>query len=118
MICECNYSALFDKTTIFFSSLGLEMKNDPGLMNGLALTDTKTSTFVLDFLEPGKQYVATLYEDGKDAGYERNPTFYQIKRGIVTAGNRISAKLARSGGFALSLIGTTPGDKRIIKKWK
>mgnify|MGYP002227087719 CR=1 FL=1 len=38
------------------------------------------STFVLDFLEPGKQYVATLYADGKDADYEKNPTSYQIKK--------------------------------------
>lgn len=72
----------------------------------------------LDFLEPGKQYVATLYEDGKDADFEKNPTSYQIKKGIVTAKTRISAKLARSGGFALSLIEATPADRKIIKKWK
>lgn len=63
-------------------------------------------------------YVATLYEDGKDADFEKNPTSYQIKKGIVTAKTRISAKLARSGGFALSLIEATPADRKIIKKWK
>ena len=74
--------------------------------------------FVLDFLDPGKQYVATLYADGKDADYEKNPTSYEIKKGIVTNKTRISTKLARSGGFALSLIEATPADRKELKKWK
>ena len=73
---------------------------------------------MLDFLEPGKQYVATLYEDGKDADYDKNPASYQIKKGIITAKTRISARLARSGGFTLSLIEAIPADKKVIKKWK
>ena len=34
-----------DKEVIKPSKLGLELKNDPGLMNGFTLTDAKTSTF-------------------------------------------------------------------------
>ena len=33
------------KAVIKPSKLGLELKNDPGLMNGFTLTDTQTSTF-------------------------------------------------------------------------
>ena len=33
------------KVVIKPSKLGLELKDDPGLMNGFTLTDTKTSTF-------------------------------------------------------------------------
>ena len=33
------------KDVIKPSKLGLELKNEPGLMNGFTLTDTKTSTF-------------------------------------------------------------------------
>ena len=91
---------------------------DNWFVGGITDENPRTSTFALDFLEPGKQYVATLYEDGKDADFEKNPTSYQIKKGIVTAKTRISAKLARSGGFALSLIEATPADRKIIKKWK
>ena len=80
--------------------------------------NARTSTFVLDFLEPGKQYVATLYADGKDADYEKNPTSYQIKKGLVTYKTKISTDLARSGGFAISLIEATPADKKALKKWK
>ena len=33
------------KEVIKPSKLGLELKNDPGLMNGFTLIDTKTATF-------------------------------------------------------------------------
>jgi hypothetical protein len=72
----------------------------------------------LNFLEPGKQYVATLYADGKDAHYIDNPASYQIKKGLVTSKTRISVKEAASGGFALSLVEATAADKKAVKKWK
>lgn len=86
-------------------------------VGGITDENARTSTFTLDFLDPGKQYVATLYADGKDADYESNPTSYQIKKGLVTSKTKITAKLARSGGFALSLIEATPADKK-MKKFK
>ena len=87
-------------------------------VGGITDENARTSNFTLDFLEPGKQYVATLYADGKDADYQGNPTSYQIKKGIVTAKTKMSVKEARSGGFALSLIEATPADKKAVKKWK
>ena len=87
-------------------------------VGGITGENARTSTFVLDFLEPGKQYVATLYADGKDADYEKNPTSYQIKKGLVTYKTKISTDLARSGGFAISLIEAPPADKKALKKWK
>lgn len=87
-------------------------------VGGITDENARVSTFTLDFLEPGKEYVATLYTDAKDADYEKNPTAYQIKKGIVTNKTKMSVKLARSGGFALSLIEATPADKKAVKKWK
>ncbi|WP_300702193.1 glycoside hydrolase family 97 protein [Bacteroides sp.] len=87
-------------------------------VGGITDENARTSNFTLDFLEPDKQYVATLYADGKDADYQENPTSYQIKKGIVTAKTKMSVKEARSGGFALSLIEATPADKKAVKKWK
>ena len=86
-------------------------------VGGITDENARTSTFTLDFLEPRKQYVATLYADGKDADYESNPTSYQIKKGLVTNKTKISTKLARSGGFAMSIIEATPADKK-MKKFK
>ena len=87
-------------------------------VGGVTDENARTANFTLDFLEPGKQYVATLYADGKDADYKENPTSYQIKKGIVTSKTKMSVKLARSGGFALSLIEATPADKKAVKKWR
>ena len=87
-------------------------------VGGITDENSRTAAFTLDFLEPDKEYVATLYADGKEADYEKNPTSYQIKKGIVTNKTKMSVKLARSGGFALSLIEATLSDQKSIKKWK
>ncbi len=87
-------------------------------VGGITDENARTANFTLDFLEPGKQYVATLYADGKDADYKENPASYQIKKGIVTCKTKMSVKEARSGGFALSLIEATPADKKAVKKWR
>ena len=87
-------------------------------VGGITDENARVANVSLDFLEPGKQYVATLYADGDDADYKTNPTSYQIKKGLVNAKKRIAVKLARSGGFALSLIEATPDDLKSVKKWK
>lgn len=91
---------------------------DNWFVGGITDENPRTANFTLDFLTPGKQYVATLYADGKDADYKENPTSYQIKKGIVTNKTKMSVKEARSGGFALSLIEAAPADKKTVKKWK
>ena len=87
-------------------------------VGGITDENARVSTFPLGFLDPGKEDVATLYADAKDADYEKNPTAYQIKKGIVTNKTKISVKMARSGGFALSLIEAMAVDKKAVKKWK
>ena len=91
---------------------------DNWFVGGITDENARTAGFTLDFLTPGKQYVATLYADGKDADYKENPTSYQIKKGIVTNKTKISVWEARSGGFALSLIEATPAEKKSVKNWK
>ncbi|CDA49472.1 uncharacterized protein BN477_00489 [Bacteroides stercoris CAG:120] len=91
---------------------------DNWFVGGITDENARTAGFTLDFLTPGKQYVAALYADGKDADYKENPTSYQIKKGIVTNKTKISVWEARSGGFALSLIEATPAEKKSVKKWK
>ena len=91
---------------------------DNWFVGGITDENARTAGFTLDFLTPGKQYVAILYADGKDADYKENPTSYQIKKGIVTNKTKISVWEARSGCFALSLIEATPAEKKSVKKWK
>ncbi len=42
------------------------------------------STLKLDFLTPGKKYVATIYADGKNASYKANQQSYVITKRVVT----------------------------------
>lgn len=81
-------------------------------VGGITDENARTAEFRLDFLDPSKKYVATLYADGKDADYQNNPTDYRIKKGIVTAKTKLSVRLARSGGFALSLVEATPENSK------
>ncbi|MDR0745074.1 MAG: glycoside hydrolase family 97 protein [Mediterranea sp.] len=86
-------------------------------VGGITDENPRTSTITLDFLEPGKRYVATWYADGEDAGYIHNPASYQIKKGWVTSKTKISTRLAPSGGYAIGIIEAAPADKG-IKKFK
>lgn len=45
------------------------------------------SVISLDFLEKGKDYIATIYADTKDTDYKSNPQSYQIVKGIVNSKN-------------------------------
>lgn len=45
----------------------------------------------------------------------KNPTSYQIKKGLVTYKTKISTDLARSGGFAISLIEATLPIRKHLK---
>lgn len=61
------------------------------------------SNLKLDFLTPGKKYVATIYADGKNASYKANQQSYVITKRVVT--NKTSLKLSAGagGGFAISI---------------
>ncbi len=63
-----------------------------------------TADFRLDFLTPGKKYVATIYADAKDASWDKNPKAYTIKKMTVTAKTRLKLHAASGGGFAISII--------------
>ena len=87
-------------------------------VGGITDENPRTSNLSLDFLDPDKVYVATLYADGKDADYDLNPSSYQIKKGLVTNKTKMNVKMARSGGYAMSIMEATPADKKEVKKWK
>lgn len=61
-----------------------------------------TSEITLDFLEPGKKYIAKIYCDGKDADYKENPQSYEIKEIKCTHKSRLKIKSVPAGGFAIS----------------
>lgn len=61
------------------------------------------SDLVLDFLDPGKKYEATIYADAPDAHYLTNPQAYKISKKKVNSKTRLKLKAAPGGGFAISI---------------
>ena len=69
------------------------------------ITDENSRTAIIPFswLPEGKQYIATIYEDGKNADWDTNPQSYQIRKVVVTPKSILKQKLAASGGVAISI---------------
>jgi len=68
-----------------------------------AVTDEKARTIEvkLDFLEKGKKFEAHIYQDGKNAEWKNNPYDLNIEKRMVTANDKLTLKLATSGGTAI-----------------
>lgn len=84
-----------------------------------AITDenSRTATASLDFLDSGKQYAATIYGDGKDADWEKNPMVYQINSYLVDNKTALKLVLANGGGAAVSLKVATAMDLKKLNKY-
>lgn len=85
-----------------------------------AITDENARTAVIpfSFLPEGEKYIATIYEDGKDADWEANPQSYHIYKVAVTSKSLLKQKLARSGGAAINIVGATKEELRGLKEIK
>jgi glucan 1,4-alpha-glucosidase len=84
-----------------------------------AITDenARTANVPLAFLDAGKQYVATIYADGKDAHWDKNPMVYEIKSYLVDSKTALKLSLANGGGAAVSLKVATAADLQKLKKY-
>lgn len=82
-----------------------ESKREPGVwfVGGVTDENERVVTFPLDFLEEGRTYEATLYADAPDADFETAPQSYVITRSTVSASDSLTIRMARSGGFGLTL---------------
>ena len=75
---------------------------------GSATSDANHQSVIsLDFLEKGKNYIATIYADTKDTDYKSNPQSYQIVKGLVNSKNKLKINTVEAGGYAISLFEVT-----------
>lgn len=72
-------------------------------IGGITDENSRVATVDLSFLPKGKKYVATVYADGTDAGWNTHPQSYTIKKVMVTSQTKLKQKLAPSGGVAISI---------------
>lgn len=63
-----------------------------------------TAKVDLSFLPKDRKYIATIYQDAKDADYQTNPQAYKISTKKVTSTTKLSISEAASGGFAIRLL--------------
>ena len=78
-------------------------EHDVWFLGGVTDENARTFDVKLDFLTPGVQYEATIYADAPDADFETNPKAYTITRQTVTCETVLNLRMARAGGFAVSL---------------
>ena len=79
----------------------------------------RTSKITFDFLEPGKQYIATVYRDAPDAHWKENPKAYEIQQYVATSKSKLTQDCAPGGGYAISLhLAENKDQTRKLKKLK
>ena len=62
-----------------------------------------TSELLLNFLDKGKKYEATIYADAKDANWKTNPKAYTITKQKVNDKTKLKLTAAQGGGYAISI---------------
>ena len=78
-------------------------QHDVWYVGGITDEHAREMSVKLDFLQPGVKYEATIYADAPDADFETNPQAYTITRQTVDSNTVLPMRMARSGGFAVSL---------------
>ena len=76
---------------------------DVWFLGGVTDENARTFNVKLDFLPAGVPYEAVIYADAPDADFETNPQAYTITRQTVTCETTLELRMARAGGFAVSL---------------
>ncbi|MGN7205459.1 glycoside hydrolase family 97 protein [Pedobacter sp. SAFR-022] len=76
---------------------------DEWYIGGITDENARTSTVTFKYLPKGKSFTATIYADGKDASFDKNPQSYTIRKIKVNAKTVIKQQMAPGGGFAISV---------------
>jgi hypothetical protein len=88
----------------FISIARKERNTDKWFLGSITDENARAIEVSLNFLDDGKSYKATLYEDVEDSHWDKNPTAYNIENKIVSNSDKLTLKLAPGGGTAISFI--------------
>ena len=87
---------------------------DVWYVGGITDENAREVTVKLDFLNPGLKYEAVIYADAKDAdglpGDTYKPQAYTITKKKVTSKTVLKIRMARCGGFAISIREVKAGE--------
>lgn len=76
---------------------------DDWFVGGVTGKEDRVSAVNLNFLDKGRKYTATIYQDAPDANYVTNPQAYVITKQKVTSKTVLKLKEVAGGGFAISI---------------
>ncbi len=91
---------------------------DSWFLGAISDENARSFTEILNFLDPGKKYVATIYRDADNADWQNNPEAYVIEKFIVDSKTKLKLKLAPGGGTAISLLPANADEIKKLKKYK
>ena len=72
-------------------------------VGGVTDEQPREAQISFSFLPAGKKYEATIYADGKDASWNKNPQSYTIRKMMVSSKTKLKQKLGAGGGVAISI---------------
>ena len=81
-----------------------EKESGNWFIGGITNENAREMDFSLDFLDDGQTYKAIIYKDAPDAHWNDNPTAFEIEKLEVSSKSIVSIKLAKGGGFAMSIM--------------
>ncbi len=80
--------------------------------------NSRTARAILNFLEPKKKYVATLYLDAANAHWKDNPMAYSIRSVLVDNTTQLNLTIAPGGGAAICIKEASAADLKTYKRYK
>ena len=99
--------AIPDSVQLQTPNFKLQTPRDVWYVGGVTDENAREVKVKLDFLKPGVKYEATIYADAPDAcglaGDGYNPQAYTITKKKVTSKSVLKMKMAKCGGFAISI---------------
>jgi len=88
----------------FITIVRKERKTGNWFLGSITDKNKRDININFDFLEPKTTYIATIYEDGKDADWKNNPTSINIRKITLDNTTKLILHLAPGGGTAISII--------------
>lgn len=85
-------------------------------LGGVTDENARTANLNFDFLPKGQNYIATIYADGRDASYDKNPQSFTIRKVVVDSKSQLKQNLASGGGVAISIKEATKSESQGLKK--
>ncbi|MEY8850110.1 glycoside hydrolase family 97 protein [Psychroserpens sp. XS_ASV72] len=81
-----------------------ERQTDNWFLGTITDENARNITIDFDFLDDNQEYEATIYKDGDEAHWDKNPLDIKIEKMTINKSSKLTLELAEGGGAAISLI--------------